>query len=126
MAIVHAPLSQSNYVCKKLSTNFPIVFDHHEHVASHFHVAGHGPNLTGAEDVTVILVHGGRMALGWESAGTNTPLPNPKIVMSTVQLWLKDALHSKGKKPGKKNGGSEASSDSESLSNTESSVTSPR
>lgn len=87
MAVTQAQLSQSSYVSKKFGANFPLVFDHHEHIASYFHVGGHGNTATGADDVTVILVDSdGRLVMTFDST-----VPNPKTVINAVAAWKLDA-----------------------------------
>lgn len=111
MAVTQAQLSQSSYVSKKLGANFPLVFDHHEHIASYFRVGSHGNNVFGSDDVTVILVDAeGRLVSTFDN------FMSPKAIMSAVANWKTITKKPKGamlkrRKTFKRNGSE--SSDSE-------------
>jgi len=108
MVVVQSALSTHAYVSKKLAPNFPIVFDHHEHVASHFHVAGHGNTPILNDEIVVMLVDSdGRLALTFDG------IPQPKNVLTTCIGWKADVkkLRREKKKAPKKNG-SDSDSDS--------------
>jgi len=108
MVVVQSALSTHSYVSKKLAPNFPIVFDHHEHVASHFHVGGHGNSLFSGDEIVLILVDSdGRLALTFDG------LPQPKNVLTTCVGWKADVkkLRSEKRRVVKRNG-SDSDSDS--------------
>lgn len=82
VVVCQAPLSASQAISKKLAPNFPIIFDHYEHIASFFRVAGYGNSLPTGDDITAVLVDSeGRVVQYWDNS------PMPKVFLPTVFAW---------------------------------------